>query len=211
METTIVDQMNCIDVGCHLGSILNEIIRLSPHGQHIAIEPLAYKAEWLRRKYPQVQIHQVALGDESGTVDFLWNPRQSAYSGLKRSNAGTGLETLKVEMKPLDDLVPENKPIGFMKFDVEGAELQVFQGARRILCECRPIVLFECTPGLSSFGITPAQVFGFITQVLDYRVFFLKDWLAQGPPLDLPKFESALRYPFQAFNFVAAPRSASFR
>jgi Methyltransferase FkbM domain len=111
-------------------------------------------------------------------------------------------------MRPLDDLVPEKKPIGFMKVDVEGAELYVFQGARRILSESRPIVLFECaSSGISSFGITPAQIFGFITQDLDYRVFFLKDWLAQGPPLKLPKFESAMKYPFQAFNFVAAPRS----
>ncbi len=115
-------------------------------------------------------------------------------------------------MKPLDDLVPEKKPIGFMKLDVEGAELYVFLGARRILSESRPIVLFECaSSGISGFGITPAQIFGFITQDLDYRVFFLKDWLAQGPPLELPKFESAMKYPFQAFNFVAAPRSLPCR
>ena len=206
LEKTIVDQMSCIDVGCHLGSVLNEILRYSPHGEHLAVEPLAYKAELLRRKYPQVQIHQIALGDRNGSVEFLWNPRRSGFSSLKRSNGAPGLETLKVEMKPLDEIVPEKKPIGFIKLDVEGAELYVFKGARRILAESRPIVLFECaSSGISSFEITPAEIFDFITRDLDYRIYFLKDWLGQGPPLDLPRFESAMIYPFQAFNFVAAP------
>jgi FkbM family methyltransferase len=206
LEKTIIDHMNCIDVGCHLGSVLNEILRYSPHGEHIAVEPLAYKAELLRRKYPQVQIHQIALGDRNGSVEFLWNPRRSGFSSLKRSNGAPGLEAIKVEMKKLDDIVPEKKPIGLIKLDVEGAELFVFKGARRILAESRPIILFECAmSGISSFEITPAQVFDFITRDLDFRIYLLKDWLGQGPPLDLPRFESAMIYPFQAFNFVAAP------
>ena len=111
-------------------------------------------------------------------------------------------------MKPLDDLVPEKKSIGFIKLDVEGAELYVFKGARRIFAESRPIVLFECAAsGISSFGITPDEIFGFITADLDYRIYLLKDWLGQGAALDLPRFESAMIYPFQAFNFVAAPES----
>jgi FkbM family methyltransferase len=206
LEKTIVDQMNCIDVGCHLGSVLNEILQYSPRGEHIAVEPLAYKAELLRRKYPQVQIHQIALGDHNGSVEFFWHPRRSGFSSLKRSNGTPGLETLKVEMKPLDEIVPKKKPIGFIKLDVEGAELNVFKGAQRILAESRPIVLFECAvSSISRFEITPVEVFDFITRDLDFRLYFLKDWLGQGPPLDLPRFESAMIYPFQAFNFVAAP------
>src|SRR5688572_28907092 len=48
MQVTITDGMNCIDVGCHLGSVLQRIIRLSPTGRHVAVEPLPYKAAWLR-------------------------------------------------------------------------------------------------------------------------------------------------------------------
>src|SRR5262249_36268677 len=59
---TITPAMNCIDVGCHLGSFLYNIIRLSPYGKHIAVEPIPYKADWLRRRFPAVEVHQIVLG-----------------------------------------------------------------------------------------------------------------------------------------------------
>ncbi len=40
MKSMIHDSMNCIDIGCHLGSMLSRILQLSPHGNHIAIEPI---------------------------------------------------------------------------------------------------------------------------------------------------------------------------
>ncbi len=208
LEQTIDDGMNCIDVGCHLGSTLNEIVRFSPHGHHIALEPLPYKAEWLRRKYPNVQIHQVALGEKNGRVEFQWNTRRSGYSSLKGPDNEEGVQMLEVDTRRLDDLVSERQTIGFMKVDVEGAELFVFQGARRVFAESRPIVLFECTQsGTSRFGITAARMFEFITTELDYQIYLIKDWLARLSPLELPQFETAMKYPFQAVNFVAAPRS----
>ena len=35
IKNTIIDGMNCIDVGCHLGSVLHTITSQSPHGRHI--------------------------------------------------------------------------------------------------------------------------------------------------------------------------------
>lgn len=42
---------NCIDVGCHKGSILDEILRFAPEGQHYAFEPLPDLCAYLKRKY----------------------------------------------------------------------------------------------------------------------------------------------------------------
>mgnify|MGYP006148046449 CR=1 FL=1 len=42
-------------------------------------------------------------------------------------------------------------------------------------------------------------------QTLGYRVYLLKGWLAKGPSLDFDRFLKSMKYPFQAFNFVAAP------
>lgn len=208
IEETVVDPANCIDVGCHLGSVLDLIARCSPHGHHIAFEPLAHKAEWLRKKYPRVQVHQVALGERDGAVEFLWNARQSGCSSLSgtKPKPESGLQNITVEMKRLDDLVPEDRPIRFIKMDVEGAELGVFAGARRVLANDRPIVLFECTrTGMDGFGTTAAQIFDLVTREVGYQIFLLRDWLSRGSPLDLERFDRAMEYPFQAFNFVAAP------
>jgi len=31
---------NCIDIGCHKGEILREMLKYAPNGQHFAFEPL---------------------------------------------------------------------------------------------------------------------------------------------------------------------------
>lgn len=145
IKNTIHDGMNCVDVGCHLGSVLHKFTTQSPTGHHIAIEPLPYKANWLRQKYPLVDVHQVALGEQECRVSFFFNPRKSGYSGLRVHGAADGIEKIEVECKKLDDIVPPDRRIGFLKVDVEGGEYAVFRGARRIIAESRPIVLFECT------------------------------------------------------------------
>lgn len=208
MERSIDPVTNCIDIGCHLGSVLHDIIDLSPGGRHIAIEPLPYKAERLRRRYPRVDIHQVAVGEDNSTVEFFYNPTNSGFSGLKGHGSG-GATSIRVECKRLDDIVPADARIGFIKLDVEGGELAVFRGARRVLSESRPIVLFECTTsGLEAFGYHAAQIFSLLVDEQGYRVYLLKDWLSGGPPLDLAGFEGSMKYPFQAFNYVAAPQTS---
>ena len=44
------DGANCVDAGCHLGSVLSTFRRLSPTGRHVAFEPTPRKAALLRRK-----------------------------------------------------------------------------------------------------------------------------------------------------------------
>ncbi len=211
MVRTITREMNCIDVGCHLGSVLNEIVNLSPLGRHIAVEPLAYKAAWLRKKYPQVAIHEVALGEQDAIVEFFYDPRNSGFSGLGRHGQGAN-QTLQLQCKRLDDIVSPGMPIGFMKIDVEGGEYNVFKGATRVLSESQPIVVFECTKtGLAALGITPQEVFGLLRHDLRYRIFLPKNYLASGPPLDYAGFQDSMNYPFQAFNYVAVPDSQEFR
>jgi FkbM family methyltransferase len=207
LERAITKDMNCIDIGCHLGSYLNEMRRLAPNGRHIAIEPLPYKVAWLRRKFPGVEIHQVALGDEDSSVEFFHNPRISGFSSLRAQGPGSS-NSIKVKCTRLDEVVPPGMPIGFIKIDVVGAEYRVFRGARRLLTESRPIVLFECTlSSITAFGVEAAQIFSLLVDDFRFHIFMLTDWLSGGPPLDLPGFESAMTYPFRAFNFVAAPQS----
>src|SRR4051794_21084275 len=66
LERLIGKTSNCIDVGCHLGSMLSTIMRLAPRGRHLAFEPVATKAALLRRKFPEVEIHEAALGETPG-------------------------------------------------------------------------------------------------------------------------------------------------
>src|SRR5262249_22120935 len=47
LPRVISDKTNCADIGCHLGSMLSEMVRLAPNGRHVAVEPVPYKTAWL--------------------------------------------------------------------------------------------------------------------------------------------------------------------
>lgn len=196
----------CADVGAHIGSVSGLLQRLAPRGSHLAVEPTPYKAAWLRKKYPRLEVVQAAVGREAGTARFFHQPDASGYSGLRQTRKGKTGEPFDVEVKTLDAIIPESRRLGFLKIDVEGGELDAFRGAPRLFSRDRPAILFECTrTGLNAFGQTPGDVHAFLMENL-YDVFTPSDFLGGRPALDAAAFEQATQYPFRAFNFVALPR-----
>ena len=57
-----------MDIGCHIGSMLSTILRLAPRGQHWAFEPTPSKAAWLRAKFPEVEVREMALTEDGVLV-----------------------------------------------------------------------------------------------------------------------------------------------
>jgi len=205
MQRLIQDSMNCIDVGAHLGSMLSQILKLSPHGNHIAIEPVPYKAQWLREKFPTVAVHQVAVSDAPSIANFHYYSHQSGFSGLQaRKKLSSHEIQFTVKCERLDDLITADRHIDFIKMDVEGNEFNFFRGAQQTLQRCQPHVLFVCTHGgLISSGVEPSEIFNQLTQY-HYSIFFLEDWLNAKQPLDVEQFSNAIMcYPFQAYRFLA--------
>jgi FkbM family methyltransferase len=197
---------NVLDVGAHLGSFTSLVSRLSPQGRHIAIEALPYKADWLRKKFPHVKVENIAVSDSRGTVTFHHNVRRTGYSGIDRHvEAGDEVLEFTVPTTTIDDLVPEGHRIDFAKIDVEGAELRALGGATRMLDEWRPAVLFECTSTTTDESLRKGLFEFFAGR--HYRVHMLGDWLSSGAAIDYDAFEAAMRYPFQAFNFLALPEA----
>ncbi len=210
MRKVMGESWNCVDVGCHLGSVLNEFVTLAPQGKHYAFEAVPQKAAWLRRKFPEVAIMNVALSDTSGKTTFYENTERSGFSGLQPHSyePDEGFKEHTVECKRLDDVLPADYAVNFLKVDVEGAELKVLQGALKVIERCRPFILFECTrSGLSQYVIPPGDLYLFFSKTLGYDVFVVKDWLIGGKPLTRGAFVEAITYPFAAFNFLAVPRS----
>ena len=195
---------NCLDIGCHFGSMLSEIVRLAPRGNHVAFEAIPEKVSFLRRKFPGVRIHDTALSDKEGTSSFFINEKQTGFSGLARHGEGTFREIV-VKCQRLDEMTDDLPTIDFVKIDVEGAELYVLRGARRLLDRDRPIMLFECSPsGPLAFGYQPGDLHDLLTSY-GYDIFLPKDFLVGAGPIERDRFEKALVYPFQAFNWIARP------
>ena len=47
---------------------------------------------------------------------------------------------IPVKVVAIDDVVPENEKVTFIKMDVEGAEFEALKGAEKTICRCRPVL-----------------------------------------------------------------------
>ncbi len=199
--------MNCIDIGTHLGSVLNLMNYLSPQGKHIAIEPIPYKYKWLKQKFPNVEVLPVALSDTEGEANFYVQQCRSGFSGLRphgfNKENEQKIEIIKVKLARLDDIVPHDLAIGFIKIDVEGAELSALKGSEFILRRYHPPILFECAKSsLNAHNVSPLEMYEFFRSH-NYSLFLIKNWLSDKQSLTYEQFVKSMEYPFQAFNFLA--------
>lgn len=210
MRHYLTRDTTCVDVGCHLGSMLHEMVTLAPRGLHHAFEPVPYKAAWLARKYPSVEVHQMALSDHHSIQQFFVNQGSSAFSALRPAERSGESDAINVEVSRLDDVLPEDLPVGFLKVDAIGGELAVLRGGERTLRKHRPIVLFEASETtLGYFDIGAADIYDYVVTELDYRLYSLHGWSVGAEALDLPRLEKAMQWPYEAFNFLALPPERS--
>lgn len=198
---------NCIDVGCHAGEVLDIIRYTAPSGQHFAFEPLPHLFNNLKEKYKNTTctISDIALSNASGIATFNYVISNPAYSGLKKRKYDRTDErdtTIEVKTEKLDNLIPENLKIDFIKIDVEGGEFSVLAGAVTILKKNKPVVIFEF--GASAWEIyktTPAQLFDLFTDC-DMKVSLMENFLCNKPTFSLTEFENQC-YSEKNYYFVA--------
>jgi FkbM family methyltransferase len=197
---------NCIDVGCHYGSMLSRFCRWAPRGRHLAFEPVPWKVRFLRRRFPDVDVREMALSDRAGPATFYVSRRATGFDGLAPPGQGD-FEPIEVACARLDDVLPPDRRFDVLKVDVEGAELRVFRGARETLARHRPSILFECGPaGPEAFGHTPGELHDLLTREAAYCLYSLQGFLGGAGPFDRAAFVRAVsEYPFQAFNWIALP------
>ena len=200
---------NCVDIGAHKGEFLHYFTKQAPQGKHLAFEPIPQLYTDLKNRWGnRVEIYPFALSDTTGKSEFQWVKNDPAYSGLKRRKyaiSNPEIETINVEMKRLDDFKKPDKPIRFIKIDVEGAEFLVLKGATEILKKDRPFVLFEFGLGASDYyQNTPKKLFQFFDG-LDYALFNLKDALQSKEALTFEAFENYYKNNSE-YYFWAAPK-----
>ncbi|HEY1684723.1 MAG TPA: FkbM family methyltransferase [Tepidisphaeraceae bacterium] len=211
LERDLKPDSNCIDAGCHIGSFLSQICRICPQGKHFAVEPVAYKARWLRRKFPQVTLIQTALGNQTGEAAFETMVGKSGFSRLvvKENQANMRSETVRLSL--LDNVIPQDVPIHFLKMDIEGAEYSALQGARNAINRWRPLMLFECTKkGLSHFNVSVREIYELVIGY-GYEIRCPERQLKNDKPMDVSEFAAAQEYPFHALNFFATPTGRTDR
>jgi len=182
----------CVDVGCHKGEILELILKNAPGSKHYAFEPIPYYYEKLKKKFGEKCIIQnYALSDREEISEFQFVKNAPAFSGIRKRkyNVETPeIETIQVELKKLDNIIPGDIKIDLIKIDVEGAEFQVLKGAQNILVKSKPVIIFECGIGASDYYDTkPEDVFAFLDKS-GFNISLLKDFIKNKSWLDTSQF-----------------------
>lgn len=186
---------NVIDVGCHKGEVLEWFLKLAPQGKHIGFEPIPQLFERLRVRFAGTSciFYNYALAAEAGETEFVYVPEAPAYSGLReRDYDGKNVhpQRIPIQMRRLDDLIPETMRIDLIKIDVEGGEYGVLRGAAETLKRNRPLVIFEHGKGASDhYGTTPRQIMELFTET-GMQVYALQAYLENKAPLSLAEFEA---------------------
>ncbi len=138
----VVPGRRAIDVGAHRGGTAWLFARRASRVE--AFEPNPANLELLRRlDGRRIRVHGVALSDGTGRASFSVD--QADDGELHQSGSLVakfhGGRTFEVEVRRLDDYGFAD--VGFVKIDVEGAEMQVLRGARETLARCRPSLVVE--------------------------------------------------------------------
>jgi FkbM family methyltransferase len=144
------------DVGANVGLFtVAAAQKAGSRGSVIAIEPDIWLAALLNRtaaaQHPTaapIHIMPVAVSRSIGIETLHIANRNRASNHLssvpEHSQAGGTRETHQVLCITLDWLLEQTLPPSLVKIDVEGSEIDLLQGAERLLSEIRPIILCEC-------------------------------------------------------------------
>lgn len=107
-------------------------------------------------------------------------------------------------MDTLDNLI-SSPDVDVIKIDVEGAELGVIRGGKRVLSDCRPLVMFESAPsGVGSLGYTKDALWRQLDE-LGYQIFVPNRLAHDGDGLSLECFLDSHVYPRRTTNYFAVP------
>ena len=210
MKAVLHHGSNCIDIGCHKGEIMDDILNLAPDGKHFAFEPLPHLFQFLKEKYKNrnIKLFSIALFDKKGTTNFNYVVNAPAYSGIRKRHydiPNAEINELTVETDLLDNIIPEDVKVDFIKIDVEGAEFPVLKGGQRTINRCRPVIIFEFGMGAADYyGAKPEQVFEFLIAVCGMKIATMKGFLKKREPLTNREFKDLYQcrkeYYFVAFS-----------
>jgi FkbM family methyltransferase len=150
LRTYLRPGMTFYDIGANIGFFSLLAARLvGPEGRVVAFEADPEVAARLREHIvrngcAQIDARQQAMWSHATKVTFArTDPARSPDRGLGHVAPDAEAGGIQVEAVSLDDLMGSEAPPDFLKCDVEGAEVEVFRGAQRLLNEKRPGILCE--------------------------------------------------------------------
>lgn len=172
-----------VNVGANVGIWTLFMTERFRNLEHVyAVEPHPVAFHFLEKNVAeQVSKGRVTLlncgcSENSDSLDFSFSNEIPEYSSIGNvahpSAKQYRMEKMKIPVKPLDDLLrDETREIGLLLIDVEGHELQVLKGSKKIIEKWKPNILFEVEKELLSSESSELIEIEDFLQGLGYRFY----------------------------------------
>ena len=219
IESLVRPGATVLDIGANVGAHTLHLARLvGDLGRVIAFEPTDFAIAKLRANLkanpaldPRVEVHQAFLVADAAkapavpAVASSWPVDGSSPDDKEMGSRAMGVSGASA--MTVDDVVAASgdPAVQLIKMDVDGHELEVLEGARRLLRRHHPVIVMELAP----YVFHPASKFDAMVKVLTDLNYVFR-------PLDssveLPSDPAMLRTViprFGSLNVVALPRAAA--
>lgn len=181
MLNLIPEQANIFDIGANAGWYSFIFAAKFPQANIFAFEPIPKTYTALQKnhelnKFTNISIFNFGLSNDNTDLVFYYYPEGSGNASSVNVSERKDIITINSKVKRLDDCFEGlAKSIDFIKCDVEGAELLVFQGAINTIKSNLPIVFSEILRKWSAkFDYHPNDIILFFKE-LNYSCFVVRD------------------------------------
>lgn len=165
------------DIGANIGWYSMSIARRYPNTKIFAFEPIPSTFKSLQRNIDLNQLsnlkaYNFGFSNVDGELKFYYCEGMSVNASSANLSGGDDFEEITASVKRLDDFTKTDRiAVDFLKCDVEGAELLVFQGGINFLEQFKPIVFSEMLRKWSAkFDYHPNDIISLFSS-LGYKCF----------------------------------------
>lgn len=149
MRKLLKNEWTIFDIGANIGWYSLNFAKNFADSKIVAFEPVPSTYKYLvsnlaLNDVKNVEVHNIGLSNEEGTKEMYVYREGMGNASLSDLSEREGVEKILAEFDTLDAFVSKhNAKPDFIKCDVEGAELFVFQGAIETLTRDKPLVFTE--------------------------------------------------------------------
>lgn len=195
-----------VDVGANVGQTLLWLRSVDEQRPWIGFEPAPASCESIRglirhNDFQNTTLIPAGLSDQAGTGTLHAGGSTDSSATIR----GAGVQQdLSIEVKLLHGanlLASElSAPVGILKVDVEGMELEVIRGLKPLLQRDQPLIIFEVLPCSSPADLDRGQTLTAELKSLNYRLAQIRPD-ASLHEVDAPLPDADLA----SCNYLAAP------
>lgn len=196
-----------LDIGANIGMIALAVLSKVSKVKIYAFEPGPHQYELLKETILQNNLSDkifpinVALSNFSGSSKFAIHVQKHASGdGFFDTKRGGKVKEINVNVETLDNWWNQNlcPKINFVKIDTEGSELWIFEGGRKFIEACKPVILLEIHPmNIKPYPYNVSDIYQFFIDV-NYRITTL-----EGEELNIHNLEILVHN--RQENFLAIP------